>query len=141
MDTALNFIRLRTAQLAMTLGLFLFAFAPAANAQDAASKAVYDKDVVPFLKQNCFACHDAKKAKAGLRLDTLGTDFLAGKNADVWHEVINQINAGKMPPEEAKERPDPKQSFAVVEWVGRELKNAERTARMAGGKILSRRLN
>jgi hypothetical protein len=127
--------------LSIAAGILTLFAAPGAFAQDAASKAVYDKDVVPFLKQNCFACHDAKKAKAGLRLDTLSTDFLAGKNADVWHEVINQINAGKMPPEEIEKRPDAKQSFAVVEWVGHELKSAERTARMAGGKILSRRLN
>ncbi|HEX8912225.1 MAG TPA: DUF1592 domain-containing protein, partial [Humisphaera sp.] len=107
----------------------------------AASREAYDKVVRPFLADHCFSCHDAKKAKAGLRLDTLGTDFLAGKNADVWHEVINQINGNKMPPEDVKQRPDAKRSFAVVEWVGRELKGAEKAARMAGGKILSRRMN
>jgi hypothetical protein len=133
--------RLCILNVSLLLGIVFAATAQLARADDPASKAIYDRAVVPFLKQNCFACHDARKAKAGLRLDTLGTDFLAGKNADVWHEVINQINAGKMPPEEAKQRPDAKESFAVVEWVGRELKSAERTARMAGGKILSRRLN
>lgn len=129
---------LGSAVLAMLLVLLC---AGSGRAQDAASQAAYQKDVVPFLQQHCYQCHDARKAKAGLRLDTLGTDFLAGKNADTWHEVINQINSGKMPPEEVEKRPDPKQSFALVEWVGHELKSAERTARMAGGKILSRRLN
>jgi len=111
------------------------------SAQDPAAKQAYEQTVLPYLRQNCFECHDAKKAKAGLRLDTLSTDFLEGKAADTWHEVINSINIGEMPPEEVKRRPDPSQSFAVVEWVGRELKNAEKSARMAGGKILSRRLN
>ncbi len=105
------------------------------------SLAEYETRVRPFLEQNCHACHDARKAKAGLRLDELGTDFLAGKTADLWHEVINSINAGEMPPEEAEHRLDAAEAFAVVEWVGRELKNAERAARMAGGRILSRRLN
>ena len=45
-----------------------------------------------------------------------------------------------MPPTD-KPRPDAKQSFAGVEWVGRELKRAEREARMSGGRVLSRRLN
>ena len=111
------------------------------SAQDPAAKQAYEQTVLPYLRQHCFECHDAKKAKAGLRLDELGTDFLAGKTADTWHEVINSINIGEMPPEEVKRRPDPSQSFAVVEWVGRELKNADKMTRMAGGKILSRRLN
>lgn len=90
--------------------------------------------------KHCYSCHDAKKAKAGFRIDQLGSDFQAGKTADTWKEVIDQINSGAMPPK-SEPRPDPKQSFAVMEWVGRELKRAEREARIAGGRNLLRRLN
>jgi len=100
----------------------------------------FERDVRPFLKQHCYACHDAKQAKAGFRIDELGTDFLRGTTADDWHEVINQINSGEMPPGD-EPRPDAEAAFAVVEWVGANLKNAEREARMAGGRILMRRLN
>ena len=100
----------------------------------------FEREVRPFLKQHCYSCHDAKKAKAGFRVDELGTDFLKGTTADDWHEVINQINSGEMPPKK-EPRPDAKAAFAVVEWVGANLKNAERQARMAGGRILMRRLN
>ena len=100
----------------------------------------YERDVLPFLKRHCYSCHDAKQAKAGLRLDQLGTDFLRGTTADDWHEVINQINSGAMPPKD-EPRPDPKAAFVVVEWVGAKLKEAEKLARMSGGRILMRRLN
>jgi hypothetical protein len=100
----------------------------------------FDREVLPFLKQHCYSCHDARKAKAGFRIDKLGTDFLSGKTADEWHEVSNQINSGEMPPKDTP-RPDANAAFAVVEWVGENLKNAEREARMAGGRILMRRLN
>lgn len=100
----------------------------------------YERDVLPFLKRHCYSCHDAKQAKAGLRLDQLGTDFLRGTTADDWHEVINQISGGKMPPAD-ESRPDPKAAFLVVEWVGAKLKEAEKLARMSGGRILMRRLN
>jgi hypothetical protein len=100
----------------------------------------FERDVRPFLKQHCYSCHDAKKAKAGFRVDQLGTDFLRGRTADDWHEVINQINSGEMPPED-EPRPDAKAAFAVVEWVGAKLKEAEKLARMSGGRILMRRLN
>ena len=96
--------------------------------------------VQPFLVKHCYSCHDAKKAKAGFRIDQLGSDFLAGKTADTWKEVIDQIISGAMPPK-GELRPDAKQSFAVVEWVGRELKRAEREARVAGGRSPLRRLN
>jgi hypothetical protein len=105
-----------------------------------ASPPNFEREVLPFLKQHCYACHDAKHAKAGLRLDQLGTDFLRGTTADEWHEVINQINSGAMPPED-EPRPDPQAAFAVVEWVGAKLKEAEKLARMSGGRILMRRLN
>ena len=100
----------------------------------------FEREVRPFLKQHCYSCHDAKKAKAGFRIDQLGTDFLSGKTADHWHEVINQINSGEMPPKD-EPRPDAQAAFAVVEWVGAKLKEAEKLARMSGGRILMRRLN
>ena len=29
----------------------------------------FEREVRPFLKQHCYSCHDAKKAKAGFRID------------------------------------------------------------------------
>jgi hypothetical protein len=119
----------------MNTSILMLAMLPGAD-----SSPDFVRDVQPFLVKHCYSCHDAKKAKAGFRIDQLGTDLLAGKTADVWKEVIDQINSGAMPPK-SEPRPDAKQSFAVVEWVGRELKQAERNARIAGGRSLLRRLN
>lgn len=104
----------------------------------AESQATYEKRVLPFLKKYCWQCHDQDSAKAGFQVDTLGTDFLAGKTADHWREAIDQINLGKMP---KKGRPDPKEAFAVVEWVNQELRNAEKRAQSTGGRVPMRRLN
>ncbi len=104
------------------------------------SDTVFNKEVLPFLKKHCYSCHDERKTRGGFRIDTLGTDFLKGKTPDVWREVIDRINLGEMPPK-SQPRPDPKEAFKVVEWVGRGLKYAERSAHMAGGRILMRRLN
>jgi Protein of unknown function (DUF1592)/Protein of unknown function (DUF1588)/Protein of unknown function (DUF1585)/Protein of unknown function (DUF1587)/Protein of unknown function (DUF1595) len=70
----------------------------------------------------------------------VGVNFLEGRNADLWHEVTDRINLGEMPPEK-EPQPDPKAAFAVVEWIGGELKRAEHEARVAGGRSLMRRLN
>ncbi len=100
----------------------------------------FEKDVKPFLEKHCYACHDERRASAGFRIDQLGTDFLKGKTADYWREVIDHINIGDMPPK-SRPRPDPKEAFAVVEWVGRQLKKTEREAHLKGGQIVMRRLN
>ena len=105
----------------------------------AESGATYERRVLPFLREHCWRCHDESSAKAGFRVDDLGTDFLAGKTADRWHEAIDQINLGKMP--KSKNKPDPKESFAVTEWVNQELRNAEKRAQSTVGRAGMRRLN
>lgn len=111
----------------------------AASILSVESRATYEQRVVPFLQEHCFECHDESSAKAGFRVDDLGIDFLAGKTADRWREAIDQINLGKMPKGENK--PDPKEAFAVVQWVNQELRNAEKRAQSTGGRTPMRRLN
>src|SRR5262245_37860131 len=64
----------------------------------------FDTVVKPYLAAHCLECHGTK-AKAGYRIDRLGTDFATVTTAEQWKEVIDRINAGEMPPEE-KPRPD-----------------------------------
>lgn len=100
----------------------------------------YEEIAKPFIKQNCLGCHGAEKAKAGYRIDLIGTDFSAATVADHWKEVIDRINAGEMPPKESP-RPDPAQSAAFVTWVNEQLKQVDLAAKKAGGRIPMRRLN
>lgn len=100
----------------------------------------WKETVEPFLKQHCHACHDARQARAGFRIDQLGADFLQGDTADAWLEVMDHINLGTMPPDD-KPRPDAETSFAVVKWIAGQLQQAKKTAQQAGGRIPMRRLN
>ncbi len=104
------------------------------------AKAAVPPQVKTFLSQHCYSCHDAKKAKAGLRLDELSADFLQGKNADVWKEVLDRVATGEMPPKKEK-RPGAVEAKAFVSWINGELLNAEKVARSTGGRNLMRRLN
>ncbi|MGB0579242.1 MAG: DUF1587 domain-containing protein, partial [Limisphaerales bacterium] len=100
----------------------------------------FEQNVQPFLAKHCHSCHDARKAKAGFRIDQLGLDFLQGNTADEWKEVMDHINLGEMPPEE-EPKPDTKKSFTVVKWITAELRRAEESARLKGGRTPMRRLN
>ncbi len=100
----------------------------------------YEEIAKPFIKQHCLGCHGASAAKAGYRIDLIGTDFSAATVADHWKEVIDRINAGEMPPKESS-RPDPAQSVAFVTWVSEQLRQVDLAAKKAGGRIPMRRLN
>src|SRR6516225_1825648 len=104
------------------------------------SRTVYDKVVKPFLESHCVKCHNDKETRAGFRIDTLGTDFLAGKTADHWKEIYDNIGVGKMPPKK-EARPDPRQVSVVMEWIIQELRAAEKLAKNSSGRIPMRRLN
>lgn len=93
-----------------------------------------------FIDAHCIDCHDAKTARAGFRIDQLTADFTAGNNAGLWHEVMNKINSGEMPPKK-RTRPDSKEAFEVASWVARRLDETTKAAQGAGGRVPMRRLN
>ena len=102
------------------------------------SRAVYEKKVKPFLDAHCIKCHNDKKTRAGFRIDTLDTDFLAGKTADNWKEIYDNLGVGKMPPKD-EARPKPGDVKVVMDWIDDEIRNAERIAKNSSGR--TRRLN
>jgi DNA-binding beta-propeller fold protein YncE len=115
--------------LALALLLALLAPRPAVAGDPVPKKPVsFINDVAPILKENCFACHDAKKRKGKLDMTTFenlrkgGTkDFdpiVDGKPEESYLvELINGTGAARMPPEESGDGL-PKEKIAVIEqWV------------------------
>ena len=106
----------------------------------AANDATFERDVAPFLQQHCYKCHNADQAKAGFSLDQLKLDFLSGRTADHWVEVMDMLNLGDMPPVD-EPPPDIEELERVVAWINTNLREAELQAANAGGQIPLRRLN
>jgi hypothetical protein len=104
----------------------------------AESQTVYETRVEPFLAEHCYHCHDDSTTRAGFRIDTLGTDFLADKAADHWKEIYDKLGLAKMPPKD-EPRPEEGDVTVVMDWIDREIRNAERRARNSSGR--TRRLN
>jgi mono/diheme cytochrome c family protein len=98
------------------------------------------KSTRAFIESHCNDCHDADTARAGFRTDLLSADFNAGNNADLWKEVMDNLNSGKMPPKK-RARPDPKEAFAVASWVAQKLDETTKAAQGAGGQVPMRRMN
>ena len=93
-----------------------------------------------FFKDYCVECHNAEKLKGKLRLDDIPFALETVERADRWQKILNQINSGEMPPEDAKQ-PDTKAKTDFLEALSQTLVTARRTLGDSGGKIVVRRLN
>ena len=60
----------------------------------------FEKDVRPVLEKHRFNCHGPEKQKGKVRLDTLNPDLVNSTSAETWHDALDNINLGEMPPED-----------------------------------------
>ncbi|MDB4459153.1 DUF1592 domain-containing protein, partial [bacterium] len=104
-----------------------------------ASRADNFNDVRPLLARYCFACHGEEKQKGDVRIDHLDPDLINGKGAEIWHDVLDQLNLGEMPPKKAKQ-PNAAERQVIVGWTRQVLKEAATAKRLAGGRVKMRRL-
>ena len=101
---------------------------------------VFARDIKPVLQRLCVGCHGPKKQEAKLRLDTLSTDLVKGSDAETWHDVLNKLNLGEMPPKKAEQQLTSSERRLLVRWLTSELRRAEEVARSTGGRVVMRRL-
>jgi mono/diheme cytochrome c family protein len=93
-----------------------------------------------LLKKYCLACHSTKAKKGSLDLERFATLADIRKDLKPWQAMIEQIEAGEMPP---KERPQPTEAEKkqLVAWV-RALLDSEAKARAGDpGHVPLRRLS
>src|SRR5262245_52424957 len=76
------------------------------------------RDVVrPFLQTYCLDCHGSQKPKGDLDLSAYSSPEAVAKDLRRWEAVLEQLQAGAMPPEKAKRHPTAEQRQAVMGWV------------------------
>ncbi len=105
-----------------------------------AQLAAYESTVIPFTKQYCLSCHDAKHAKGDIDFESYETHEAALADTELWKRVAEMVQTGQMPP---KKQPQPtmEEIAAVVAFLdGRQA--AERVAMKPDpGRVTMRRLN
>ncbi|MEO0414029.1 MAG: DUF1587 domain-containing protein, partial [Verrucomicrobiota bacterium] len=73
-----------------------------------------------ILYDYCIDCHDDVTAKADLNLDVFDVDWTDAHSREIWTDVYNRIDLGKMPPKE-KPQLDPDEKKALLEWLDNKL--------------------
>lgn len=92
-----------------------------------------------FVEEHCLRCHDARREKGGLDLETL--EFEADRKAlERWAKVHDKLHAGEMPPSE-KRRPPESEVEEVLSALSEAITRAERALYDAEGRVPLRRLN
>lgn len=112
---------------------------PATESRATDSAVDFAKQVQPVLTRLCVECHGAKSPKADLRIDTLNVDLINGTDAETWHDVLNRVNLGEMPPSKSKQ-PTKAERRILVDWLTTELRRAALAKRSANGRVNLRRL-
>jgi hypothetical protein len=63
-------------------------------------EALFEQNVLPFLKTYCFECHNVDNREAGIRLDHLDSHY-EDATIKLWEAVAHLVDVGEMPPQEA----------------------------------------
>ena len=96
--------------------------------------------VSTFLKTYCIDCHGPKKQKGDFRVDELKISATAA-DAENWQLVLDNLQLGEMPPEDAKLQPKPGEVEPVTAWIHGELRRAALVLGGQKGEVVLRRLN
>jgi mono/diheme cytochrome c family protein len=76
----------------------------------------FAREIQPLFSRYCFECHDARKQKGDVRLDTIDPDIVSGQDAETWNHVLDMINGGEMPPRKA-DQPSNEERRLLVAWL------------------------
>jgi len=100
---------------------------------------LFEKQIRPVLDRHCIRCHGPARAESDLRLDRLNPNLIQGPDAETWHDVLNRLNLGEMPP--ADEPPLPAADHErVVDWITGQITRVIRHQRSTGRRVVMRRL-
>jgi mono/diheme cytochrome c family protein len=114
---------------------------PAADRAPRASQAAGFQDrVAPLLAKYCAGCHGSRKPKAGLDLAALADEPGADRALKVWQRVLDQLEAGDMPPPD-RPRPSAEEVARITHWVEATLSQAGCGGPGDPGRVTLRRLN
>ena len=72
---------------------------PAAAAADEPPRAVMPAEHGPLLREHCAKCHGDEKQEGTFRVDDLPFTITTVEAAERWQKVLDQLNAGSMPPD------------------------------------------
>ncbi len=100
----------------------------------------FEKTILPFIRENCAGCHNAKSPAGGLNFELYQTPATVLQAREHWENVLHKLQAGEMPPQ-GLPRPDRTQTERVMRWLENQFAHANKLVKPDPGRITARRLN
>lgn len=121
-----------------------FSNADAADVTSSAESKIqpdYKRDVLPVLEKHCLKCHGQENQEGGIRLDGLSQDLITDRRAaETWHEVLNVVSAGEMPPEDSSTMTEA-EIHMLTQWISGKIKQAIESRQQTDGRVILRKMN
>tara|TARA_R110002049_G_scaffold46487_1_gene135159 strand:- start:112576 stop:114951 length:2376 start_codon:yes stop_codon:yes gene_type:complete len=114
----------------VSLSVLLIALVSTATADDATNV---------FLRDHCLDCHTGTDSEAGLDIESLQHDLSDPASLDAWIKIVDRVDAGEMPPEDAGEV-DSEEAFEFLSTTGDWIKQYQRDQHDRFGRVRGRRL-
>jgi hypothetical protein len=101
----------------------------------------FEQHTQPFLKTYCLPCHNPERAEGKLDLsEATSVDQIVEHDA-IWQIVLQRVQSGEMPPDDAEHPPSEAARGQFVEWLNQFRRHeADRNAGDPGS-VLARRLS
>jgi len=110
---------------------------PAAGLADTAS--TFESRVLPVLKTYCADCHGPGSPEANVMLTESRSLEQLVEKPQMWFRVLDQLEAGSMPPESA-DQPSAAERRAVTNWISGSLTHTLAARQRENGRAEFRRL-
>ena len=94
--------------------------------------------VEKFFERFCHDCHAGTDPEGDFQIENLSTNFEDKVSRDSWLAVLDQLEAGEMPPKRELQ-PGDDEIRDVVEWIRDRAGQAERNQRKSTGRVVLRR--
>lgn len=101
---------------------------------------VQSEKAYAMLEQNCFRCHNAKKKKGKIDLQSFASAKAPLKNIKLWRHALTMTEEKTMPPE-GKKQPTEQERQEIVSWIKGTLEDTYAQMPDNPGKTVVRKLN
>jgi hypothetical protein len=101
----------------------------------------FNTRIHPLVQQYCLDCHSAKKHKGKVDLERFASAADIGGDLETWRNVVEMIQDGKMPPDDAPKQPTAQQKNQIVGWALAFISGDIHAHAGDPGRVIMRRLS
>lgn len=124
-------------------GVLLIGAVRSSAAADAPSDlgSAYSAQIHPLVQTYCIGCHSAQKHKGKVNLERFTSANDVSDDLETWHNVVEMLQDGKMPPDDADKQPTLREKDLLIRWATAFISGGIQARAGDPGRVVVRRLS